>query len=367
LRVLYVQEDIAETLLTMLRGALAELSVGNPDWLATDIGPVISAEARDAIEAHIAAMAKAGHPVHRPAPAPEGGTFVAPAIIELGSLAALQREVFGPVLHVLRYRRDTLDQVLADIAATGYGLTFGVHSRIDETIQRVTAHAPAGNVYVNRNLIGAVVGAQPFGGRFLSGTGPKAGGPLYLRRLLTSCPAETGLGAGTIPEPARAWADWLRAIGESATLPAAPLGITQDLPGPVGERNVYSTEPRGPVLCAAATREDLIRQITAALATGNRALAAPAALALLPTLPPNLSPWITQTTGHDNIAAALFAGADEDCLALNQTLAESPGPIIPLHTARPDGQYPLEWLVQERSISTNTAAAGGNASLLTIT
>jgi RHH-type proline utilization regulon transcriptional repressor/proline dehydrogenase/delta 1-pyrroline-5-carboxylate dehydrogenase len=372
LRVLYLQDDIAEKILAMLRGALAELCIGNPDRLATDIGPVIAAEARDAIESHIAAMAQAGHKVHRPIPAPAGGNFVAPAIIELDSLASLRQEIFGPVLHVRRFRRDALDSVLAEIAATGCALTFGVHSRIDETIARLSARAPAGNIYVNRNLIGAVVGVQPFGGHGLSGTGPKAGGPLYLRRLLKTCPAETGF-PGRLPEPAPDWADWLTSIGETeagktfaASLATTPFGITQDLPGPVGERNLYSTEPRGPILCAASSRDDLIHQISAALATGNRALATATTLAFLPPRPPNLSPWIAESTGHANIAAALFAGPPEDCLALNQSLAASEGPIIPLHVARPDGQYPLEWLVQERCITTNTTAAGGNASLLTI-
>ncbi len=160
LRVLCLQEEVADRTMTMLRGALAELSVGNPGRLSTDIGPVITAEARDGIKAHIQAMCDGGNPVYQVPLLPDcaHGTFVAPTIIGLQTLSALKREVFGPVLHVLRYRREGLDELLAAINATGYGLTFGVHTRIDETIARVTSQAQAGNIYVNRNLVGAVVG-----------------------------------------------------------------------------------------------------------------------------------------------------------------------------------------------------------------
>ncbi|HEY5299507.1 MAG TPA: bifunctional proline dehydrogenase/L-glutamate gamma-semialdehyde dehydrogenase PutA, partial [Acetobacteraceae bacterium] len=180
LRVLCVQEEVADRVVAMLKGAMAELSVGNPDRLSTDVGPVITEEARRGIEAHVRAMRDAGHPVFA-LKLPEEcrhGTFVAPTLIELSSLSELTHEVFGPVLHVLRYRRDDLDAVMAAIGATGYALTFGLHTRIDETIAHVADRVAAGNVYVNRNLIGAVVGVQPFGGHGLSGTGPKAGGPL---------------------------------------------------------------------------------------------------------------------------------------------------------------------------------------------
>ncbi len=202
LRVLCLQEDIADRVLAMLCGAMAELSIGNPDLLSTDIGPVISVVARDGILAHVRAMRDAGHPVHAAALPPDcaHGIFVAPTIIEITSLAELQREVFGPVLHVLRFRRDAIPQLMAVINATGYGLTFGIHSRIDETIDRLVALSGAGNIYVNRNLIGAVVGVQPFGGHGLSGMGPKAGGPLYLHRLLASNPPVTELPAGRAPD-----------------------------------------------------------------------------------------------------------------------------------------------------------------------
>ncbi|WP_154586109.1 aldehyde dehydrogenase family protein, partial [Bordetella pertussis] len=191
LRVLCLQEDSADHVLTMLRGAMRELRVGNPDRLSVDVGPVIDAEARNGIQGHIEAMRSSGRPVDQVELAGECryGTFVPPTLIEIDHIGELTREVFGPVLHVLRYRRDDLDGLIEQINATGYGLTFGVHTRIDETIARVTEQVHAGNLYVNRNIVGAVVGVQPFGGEGLSGTGPKAGGPLYMYRLLATRPA----------------------------------------------------------------------------------------------------------------------------------------------------------------------------------
>ncbi len=193
LRVLCLQDDVAGRTLAMLKGGLAELRTGNPDRLATDLGPVISAEARDRIAGYISRMRGDWHNVTQGKLAPEAaaGTFVPPTIIELASLDELGGEVFGPVLHVVRFRRTELGRLVERINRLGYGLTFGLHTRLDETVERVTAHIRVGNIYVNRNIIGAVVGVQPFGGHGLSGTGPKAGGPLYLRRFL----AERPLGA----------------------------------------------------------------------------------------------------------------------------------------------------------------------------
>ena len=377
LRILCIQDDVADRTLTMLRGALAELCVGNPDRLETDIGPVISAEARDIIEAHVAAMRAAGHEVHRTSlpDACAAGTFVAPTIIELGSLAALTREVFGPVLHVLRFRRDALDEVLSEIEATGYGLTFGIHTRIEETVTRVTARATAGNIYVNRNLVGAVVGVQPFGGHGLSGTGPKAGGPLYVRRLLAERAAGSGLPPGRAPRSASLWAEWLAGAGLTAAaarfdldIAATPVGVEQDLAGPVGERNIYGTEARGTVMCTAGDQAELLRQVGSALATGNRAMITTGTLHGLPTLPAALTGWVEEAAEpkREDLAAVLFSGTQEQLRDLNQAMARRNGPIVPVYVASGDGSYPLEWLIQERSVSINTTAAGGNANLMMI-
>jgi RHH-type proline utilization regulon transcriptional repressor/proline dehydrogenase/delta 1-pyrroline-5-carboxylate dehydrogenase len=183
LRLLLVQDDVADRMIEMIAGAARELKLGDPSDPATHIGPVIDAEAKQRLETHITRMKKESR-VHFAGTAP-GGNYVAPHIFELSDAGRLTEEVFGPILHVVRYRSDHLDRVLHAIARSGYGLTLGIHSRIDDTVEQVIDRLAVGNVYVNRNMIGAVVGVQPFGGTGLSGTGPKAGGPHYLPRFAT--------------------------------------------------------------------------------------------------------------------------------------------------------------------------------------
>jgi RHH-type proline utilization regulon transcriptional repressor/proline dehydrogenase/delta 1-pyrroline-5-carboxylate dehydrogenase len=187
LRVLYVQEDVADGMIEMIRGAFEALSVGDPEDLATDVGPVIDPDAQAALERHVARREQSGRTIWRRELDPDlaKGCFVAPTIIEMDSILDLKRENFGPVLHVVRFKAADLPQVVRDINATGYGLTLGLHSRLEETREYVERHARVGNLYVNRNQIGAVVESQPFGGEGLSGTGPKAGGPHYVLRFAT--------------------------------------------------------------------------------------------------------------------------------------------------------------------------------------
>jgi len=208
LRLLCLQDDVADRMLDMLIGAARELKVGDPREIATQVGPVIDAEAKARLEIWIAEKERAGR-VHfrwdRHGRLPDTGTYVAPAVIELDRASDLGREVFGPVLHVVRWRAADLDALIDEIAANGTALTLGVHSRIDLTIGRIAARLPHGNVYVNRNMIGAVVGTQPFGGTHLSGTGPKAGGPNYLRRfaaeqIVTINTAAAGGNAGLLSQ-----------------------------------------------------------------------------------------------------------------------------------------------------------------------
>jgi RHH-type proline utilization regulon transcriptional repressor/proline dehydrogenase/delta 1-pyrroline-5-carboxylate dehydrogenase len=185
LRVLFVQDDIAEKLEEMLVGAMAELTVGDPALLSTDVGPVIDDAAKETLEKHAQRMAREGELLHC-VPLGRGtehGSFVSPRAFRIDRLSRLEREVFGPILHVIRWEADRLDQVLEAVNATGYGLTLGIHSRIDATVRYIHERLRVGNAYVNRNMIGAVVGVQPFGGEGLSGTGPKAGGPRYLHRF----------------------------------------------------------------------------------------------------------------------------------------------------------------------------------------
>ena len=187
LRVLYLQDDVADAMLAMITGAFEALVIGSPEDLSTDVGPVIDAEAKAKLDKHISAMKRKGHAVwQRKLPdACKAGHFFAPAIIEIGSIRDLANENFGPVLHVARFKAEALEQVVDDINAVGFGLTLGLHSRIDATRKLIEGKAKVGNFYVNRNQIGAVVGSQPFGGEGLSGTGPKAGGPHYLARFAT--------------------------------------------------------------------------------------------------------------------------------------------------------------------------------------
>jgi RHH-type proline utilization regulon transcriptional repressor/proline dehydrogenase/delta 1-pyrroline-5-carboxylate dehydrogenase len=185
LRVLCVQEDIAPKMLRLLAGYMDEMVVGDPALLGTDVGPAIDAQARDALEAHAKEIVRGAAWSHRRVldPDTQRGYFVAPLAVQIPSIDVLRREVFGPIMHVLTYRARDLERLVDAINATGYGLTFGIHSRIDTTVRRVASRVSAGNVYVNRNIIGAIVGTQPFGGCGLSGTGPKAGGPRYLHRF----------------------------------------------------------------------------------------------------------------------------------------------------------------------------------------
>jgi RHH-type proline utilization regulon transcriptional repressor/proline dehydrogenase/delta 1-pyrroline-5-carboxylate dehydrogenase len=187
LRVLFLQTDVADRILEMLAGAMAELRVGDPARLDTDVGPVIDATAQAMLEEHATRMEREGRVIARTplGEADEGGNFFAPRAYEIERLDQLEGEIFGPILHVIRYRADALDDVLNQINATGYGLTLGIHSRIEETIAHIHRRLRVGNTYVNRNQVGSVVGVQPFGGEGLSGTGPKAGGPHNLQRFAT--------------------------------------------------------------------------------------------------------------------------------------------------------------------------------------
>lgn len=372
LRVLCLQEDVADRTLTMLKGALAELNVGNPERLSIDIGPVITAEAQANISRHIETMRGKGCRVEQVAVGGETarGTFVAPTIIEIASISQLEREVFGPVLHVVRFRRDDLDALIASINATGYGLTFGLHTRLDETVARVTGAVRAGNLYVNRNTIGAIVGVQPFGGRGLSGTGPKAGGPLYLGRLVQQAPVVLEA-PGETPALLTKFAEWLDGQGESPLGASArelgrnsALGMEILLPGPVGERNVYALHPRGRVLLRPTTHAGLIGQMAAVLATGN--VATVEGMALPRGLPTAIAARFAADPA-EVFAACLVEGDEQAVRTVCDSAAQLPGPIVPVYRWDGQGAGPnCARLLEEVSTSVNTTAAGGNASLMMI-
>ncbi|WP_454008714.1 trifunctional transcriptional regulator/proline dehydrogenase/L-glutamate gamma-semialdehyde dehydrogenase [Aeromonas sp. Marseille-Q7275] len=398
LRVLCVQDDVAERVIRMLKGAMAEYKVGSPEHLSTDIGPVIDVEAKANIERHIKAMGDKGRRVHQIARTQEGacnrGTFVLPTLIELDSLDELGPEVFGPVLHLVRYPRAKLGELLAQINDSGYGLTLGVHTRIDETIAQVVNTAKVGNLYVNRNIVGAVVGVQPFGGEGLSGTGPKAGGPLYMYRLLGARPQEAVASQlrqepGATPQAEAAKPALLALRGwagkQAPALVAlcdrygelALSGLTQQLVGPTGERNSYSLLPRERVLCLAAddkeAKTDLLAQLAACLAVGTQVLWQDNAQnrTLLTSLPGEVqariqlvADWASSDIGFD---ALLHHGDSDQLREVAKLAAARAGAIVGVHGLhRGETDIPLERLLIEHALSVNTAAAGGNASLMTI-
>ncbi|MBE0051049.1 trifunctional transcriptional regulator/proline dehydrogenase/L-glutamate gamma-semialdehyde dehydrogenase [Citrobacter freundii] len=400
LRVLCLQDDVADHTLKMLRGAMAECRMGNPGRLTTDIGPVIDEEAKANIERHIQAMRAKGRPVFQAvrensddAREWQTGTFIAPTLIELESFDELQKEVFGPVLHVVRYTRNNLGSLIEQINASGYGLTLGVHTRIDETIAQVTGSAHVGNLYVNRNMVGAVVGVQPFGGEGLSGTGPKAGGPLYLYRLLANRP-ENALGItlarqdadypvdaqlkAALVQPLEALSEWatdrpaLRALCQQFG-ELAQAGTQRLLPGPTGERNTWTLLPRERVLCIADDEQDALVQVAAVTSVGSLILWPDDTFHrdLAKRLPAAVSGRI-QFAKADNIAtqpfdAVIFHGDSDQLRALCEAVAAREGAIVSVQGfARGESNILLERLYIERSLSVNTAAAGGNASLMTI-
>ncbi|MBK0063343.1 MULTISPECIES: trifunctional transcriptional regulator/proline dehydrogenase/L-glutamate gamma-semialdehyde dehydrogenase [unclassified Acinetobacter] len=394
LRILCVQEDNAKTLVTMLKGAMQQLIMGNPFILKTDIGPVIDAEAKQTIDQHIQKMRSKGYPVHQLIFNDDAsqqiefnqGTFVRPTLIELPNLDDLEREVFGPVLHVITYKHGEVQQLLKRINAKGYGLTMGLHTRIDETINTVVQHAGVGNLYINRNIVGAVVGVQPFGGEGLSGTGPKAGGPLYLYRLMADCSEKMlqlpfGVKAEKISEPFpqltlfREFFAWVKQQYPQQKFPnVVPINVGHafDLQGPTGETNRYMMLPRKRVLALANNELDMIHQILAIFAV-NSQVALLQNSPLLQRFGQQLPKAIRQAiieidhVEHGDFDAVLHHGSTEELQALQIQIANRKGAIVGItHMENAEQMIPLERLVIEHAISINTAAAGGNASLMTM-
>ena len=336
LRILYVQEEAAERTLEMLKGAMDEWTLGDPWLLSTDSGPVINQEAQDKIADHVQTLAGNGQ-LLKQIRAPKIGHFIAPSVLKVNGIADLKEEIFGPVLHVATFKAEELDEVIDAINASGYGLTFGLHTRISARVRAVSESVHAGNIYINRNQIGAVVGSQPFGGEGLSGTGPKAGGPHYVTRFTKGA------------EPVHAKAE--------------------SLPGPTGEQNDLYLFPRGTVLCLGPSREDVAAQVTMALAVGNSAhVHVPGAQAWFSEWP-NGQVEITEKTfaptaladGFKADAVAYFA-KDETLKSLRVALAQRSGAIVPLLSSADEAGK----LVVERHVCIDTTAAGGNSALLAV-
>ena len=387
LRVLCVQKDNAGTLIQMLKGAMKQLNVGQPQFLSTDVGPVIDAEAQTNIQKHIDHMRAKGYPVHQfmlneNAEALKSGTFIPPTLIELPHLDDLKREVFGPVLHVITYKYGELKQLLAQINAKGYGLTMGLHTRIDETIQTVIEQAHVGNLYINRNIVGAVVGVQPFGGEGLSGTGPKAGGPLYMHKLMQPNSLAFAKPFGTLSQvaepnndqsPRQLFKTWTSKHFPQINLENihSPVGI-YTLPGPTGETNQYTVLARQRVLSIAQNEAQQLAQLNAIFTVGAQAIVlADNAFVLqyLQSMPEALRQQVAMIkdlhTGEFD--AVLHHGSTNQLIDLQKHIAQREGAIIAInHFKDHELNIPVEALVIERALSINTAAAGGNASLMTL-
>lgn len=350
LRLLYVQEDIAEDLLTMLFGAMDRLVIGDPWDLSTDVGPVIDAAAQTRIMSHIE---RHKAQVLKTSAVPGTGYFVPPTVIKVNGMADLAEEIFGPVLHVATFASARLEAVIDEVNASGFGLTFGLHTRIDDRVEAVTARAAAGNIYVNRNQIGAVVGSQPFGGEGLSGTGPKAGGPAYVPRFRATALVQDGV-AETAPPVSF---DRICAAFDGL-VPMPPQIQTDTLPGPTGESNRLTTMPRGRVLCLGPTAKQARAQAEIASALGCVALAIAPGLASAEGLDGGIT--CENIKVIPDLEGVLWWGDTETARALRRALAARPGAIVPLVRA----SDPVPWLIKERHVCVDTTAAGGNAELL---
>lgn len=353
LRILYVQEDIADNLLELLYGAMDELSLADPKYLSTDVGPVISNSAKQKIDEYISA-AKAKGKLLKQLRTPEGGSFVGPAVIEVDSIKSLEKEIFGPVLHVVRFHSGDFDRIIEDINNSGFGLTFGLHTRISQRADAISHQLKVGNIYINRNQIGAVVETQPFGGEGLSGTGPKAGGPHYVRRFYL--PARRSHACPTVATSVSV--DQLKVELAHANEQTLELLHSIEMPGPTGESNTLDTWPRGVVLCLGPTAEDAQLQAGMARSFGCPAVVcAPGAVGHC-SVDGQLEP--NQLANIEGFEVVAFFGPDAQAREIRQVLADRSGRLIPLSVS--DDMHHL--CIQERHTCVNTTASGGNTTLL---
>ena len=381
LRILCVQEDVADKMVNIIKGAMDELVVGKPTQLTTDIGPVIDAEAQQNLLAHINRMkgvAKAYHEIKTAADVDDNNsTFVRPILFELNNLNELQREVFGPVLHVVRYRASELDQLIDQINAKGYALTSGVHSRIEGTVDHIRDRIEAGNIYVNRNIVGAVVGVQPFGGHGLSGTGPKAGGSFYLQRLVRT-PEWV---APTLSRIGQADEDALKRLetlvhklpfnAEEKKAAAAALGHARVrtlrkaetvLVGPTGERNSLSWRSPKRVWVHGGNLLQAFSALTELAAAGIQTVVEPNSP--LASYSADLDGLLQVNSKPENAGISHVAAIEPLSSERKQELAGRDGALIRILPSE-QGLDILQ-VFEEISCSINTTAAGGNASLMAV-
>jgi len=450
LRVLFLQDGIADKVINMIRGAMQELQVGNPEFLSTDVGPVIDNKALSSLQQHADYMKTNGTLLHiceLDKETENGGTFFAPRLYEIDDLSVLQREVFGPCVHIVRYKPDGLEDVMRQIADTKFGLTMGIHSRIGAKCNYLAERSVAGNIYVNRNMIGAIVGVQPFGGRGLSGTGPKAGGPHYLTRLVKNSQLEIiqpltekqmqekRLLAGQNKSDAsalsvetsqqlrrlkRGFSEWrfqtlntrvsvmrqlLAHLSTDKTLASIfdqldstivqarqqllrienKLALPLQLPGPTGESNTLSFEPRGVLVSLfdhQSNFENWILSVITALAAGNSLVAviedaqqqkiANQLIEAIKATGINENVFtvvsmnqLNQILADDNISGAIVDSDSDWQGYLASEIAKRVGEILPV-ICEVNTEQLYYRLVTEKTVSIDTTAAGGNTSLMTM-
>lgn len=393
LRMLYIQEDVADKIIEMLKGAMDELTLGDPWYLDTDIGPVIDAASQYKINQHCLKMKDKGR-LLKILEVPDSGIFCAPALIKLEGIEELEEEIFGPVLHVATFKSSELDQIVDTINEQNFGLTFGLHTRIDSRVQQIVERAEVGNIYVNRNQIGAVVGSQPFGGEGLSGTGPKAGGPLYLKRFYEQIVGRTSIAVSSnvnadslqnsldnlhkLTEKQNRWKTRtdrvavLRATGFEINPRIVSFDMTvKNLPGPTGETNRLSRIGRGVILCLGPTARSAEIQATTALSTGNSVIIiSPEAEQIKKGLETTGAvieaiEGILSTDALENVGPfdAIASNACVDELReMKIALSKRSGPLIPVITE----DCAPERFILERHLCVDTTAAGGNATLLSM-
>ncbi|AHG85291.1 1-pyrroline-5-carboxylate dehydrogenase /proline dehydrogenase [Bibersteinia trehalosi USDA-ARS-USMARC-190] len=376
LRVLYLQRDVADHILTMLKGAMAELKVGRPQQLTTDIGPVIDKVAQQRLLDHIENLKKSTKSCYQVAISPEiaeNGIFVPPTLLEIDHISQLKHEVFGPVLHVIRFDADKLPQVIKDINSTGFGLTSGLHSRIDETVELWLKSVHAGNLYVNRNTVGAVVGVQPFGGMGLSGTGPKAGGPLYLQRLVNrqewTLNGLQGSAQAVDFDLNFAIRKVLNGVEQQTALDLAqslarlsPLGKTYPMQGITGEKNEMTFVARPQIAIGKGDLASQVQALIAIVTVGSQAVVEKSSeLAKHAAVFGKKLQVVDDFNSLNQLSSLIVL----DPLSADKKLhhAERKGAIL-TYIEGLDLALSLLPLVHEKAISINTAAAGGNASLM---
>lgn len=352
LRLLYLQEDIADEFIAMLFGAMDELVLGDPWRFSSDVGPVISEQARSQIQAYVDAAKDEGRLLKQLA-RPQKGNFVAPCVIEVAGISDMRKEVFGPVLHIAKFRVNQLSQIVDHINQSGFGLTFGLHTRIDDRVELLTTALHVGNMYINRNQIGAVVGSQPFGGEGLSGTGPKAGGPHYLKRFVKQP------GAASLPwsDGAKVKQSEVQAALDTLAVSTAKLSAVQ-LPGPTGESNRLALYPRGRVLCLGPSMEAARAQADIARRMGCSSLIICPGANGEGSLDGVLESGVLTSLG--NFEAVVSWANPERLRDYRLALSKREGAIIPLLVEQDFAAQ----CVLERHVCIDTTAAGGNASLL---